>query len=168
MINLPFALKHISFDDCFNQEINNLPPNITHISFGYNFRQKLDKLPHKLTHIELGCKYWNKINKLPAGITHMKLYYYNGEIDNFPPNIIEIYFGADSNPKKIITLNYFPESVERLIFEMHSDTIHIYGGYRLKQVDVDNIQKSKVNDLPRKCEIQQCEYKPERKSLFGV
>jgi hypothetical protein len=65
-------LTHLTFDEDFNQPVNNLPQGLTpleesrrswltHLTFGRNFNQEVDNLPQSLTHLKESSWYLLKI-----------------------------------------------------------------------------------------------------------
>ena len=94
---LPPNLKHLHFDEHFNQVIDPIANlvHLTHLSFGYDFNQSINPirdllklkelvfgfefdqpivdLPHSITHLRIGSKALSKVINLPKSLEKLTL-----------------------------------------------------------------------------------------------
>lgn len=144
---LPNKLKHVVFGYRYNQIIDKdvLPNSLNILVFGYSFNQKLNKLPDNIEELIFGDRFNQKFeeNILPNNIKKLELgYCYNNRFDKnvLPEGLLKLKFGykqyiSKHNPTtEFKTKNYFPDSLETLIFNNNFNTI-------LNKGDIPNVKK---------------------------
>ena len=134
---LPSTLKHLQFDDVWNQPVEGwpqLPSSIQTIHVGFHFRSSFSGLvlPSSLTQLQLGsCYYTQSLNDLilPDGFRSLRLVYWNRpvtELCRLPSSMTELVFLFDFNqpidemilPSSLTTLvlsGQFNQPVNRLV-----------------------------------------------------
>ena len=74
--NALLHLRHITFGNNFNQDINNLSniaPNLTHLTFGKNFNQEIYILSNTLEYLKFGGCFIQKINHFPETLKEITI-----------------------------------------------------------------------------------------------
>src|SRR6266436_6921817 len=67
-------IRHIYFDDSFNQQLDKLPQSLISLTInGDSFDQQVDKLPQSLTSLSLGDSFNQQIDKLPQSLTSLTI-----------------------------------------------------------------------------------------------
>jgi hypothetical protein len=72
--NVSCGITHLTFDDSFNQPINDrIPSSVTHLTFGLYFNQLLnDCIPSSVSHLTFGLCFNQPINNcIPHSVTHL-------------------------------------------------------------------------------------------------
>ena len=116
--NLPSCINHLTltFDNYFNQSVDNLPIGITHLTFGENFYQSVDNLPIGITHLTFGQNFNKQVDNLPNSIIHLTFgEYFNQSIDNLPKSIRHLTLGDYFNQ----LVDNLPNSITHLTFGKH-------------------------------------------------
>jgi hypothetical protein len=145
--NLPQNLTHLSFGDKFNKPVDNLPQKITHLTFGDKFNQSVDNLPVNLTHLTFGDNFNQKVDNLPQKITHLTFgHIFNQSVDNLPKTLTYLTFGYDFNQSvdnlpKTLTYLTFKDVFNKPVNNLPENLTLLTFSHNFNQL-VDNLPKT--------------------------
>ena len=130
---LPRQLTHLTFGDCFNQEVNIIPQQLTHLTFGYCFNKPIIYLPFGIKYLNLDSNNPNIIAQLSSNIEVLELnWLFNLELNDLPTSIKKIIFNINSVYDK--DLNCLPKFVEQIQLPLYYDKQIKNLPYGLKKV----------------------------------
>ena len=104
--NLPSSLHNLSFDENFNQSLDNVtwPAGLQSLTFGYHFNQSLDNVtwPARLQSLTFGCCFNRSLDNVtwPAGLQTLAFGYgFNENLDDvsWPASLQTLAFDGDFN-----------------------------------------------------------------------
>ena len=111
-ISHPCVLKTITFNNIFNNFINNLPETLGIIKFGSEFNQPVDNLPNRLEEIYFGKKFNQMVDMLPCSLKIIVFgNEFNQRVENLPFGLERIIFGTSQDSTFSHIIDNLPESV---------------------------------------------------------
>lgn len=135
--NLSDTLIKLTFGNSFNQNINKYPKILEKLIFGDCFNKEINSLPETLVYLEFGDKFNKSVKNLPNSIKHLDLGMCFRKNINKLPNSIE----------KLIINGKITEKIENLPYSLkhlYLDDDHDYNYSKYKYIDV----KVNANILP--------------------
>lgn len=112
-LSIPLQPKALTFDDDFNQFVDDLPSSILSLTFQWDFDQEVDSLPLSLSRLSFGANFDHPVDHLPLFLSHLSFgYRFNRSVDHLPPSISRLSFGESFNQP----VNHLPSSLSHLSF----------------------------------------------------
>lgn len=126
IIEFPKNIKHLTFDEHFNQNITgSIPKTVTHLTFGYYFNQDIKgTIPDSVTDLCFGDCFDQDIEgAIPNSVKFLMFgYYFNGNINGTIPDGVThlIFYGYNNDkvkgkiPRSVIYLETGGRQLKRL------------------------------------------------------
>lgn len=147
---IPNSVVKIVFGECFNQDIKGCIPNsVRYLEFGYYYNKNLEYcIPNTVTQLVLGSKFNQDIdNCIPNSLTHLTFgYRFNKSINNLPETLTHLILGEQFHQK---IENCLPKFLLRVTFGViFNHKIEPYLPNSLRHLAVGDSYNKKIRKLP--------------------